>query len=802
MTKLTLTTLILLSTLLTACNNASSENVSLNNAIKDYDQENYAESLLHLRRAIQLKPDEIEARKLIADVLLKIGDPVEAERHISKAIELGVPKNEMLTLLGLALIKQKKYDEILKTLNFEGDLRSIDSENHAIIDALKGQAYLGKGQLSESISSFNHAIALDSHCIRAYLGLATLYLSQNEKEKADELLEKAFEIDDKDPDLWAFKGDMERIQGDLKESTKSYSKAIDLSLPTSLENQYARLYRALMLAHQSKFEDAWKDVRKVKIISGENLYINYVSGMIAFLQQDYVKSQSALEKVISAAPDHLLAHYLLGSVHYLKQQPEQARKYLLYFISQNPDHVLAQKMLAMVEFNLGDVKNAEARLTALLDKDPDDTHVLNMLGQHYIGSGKTEKGLHLLEKSLGENPDSFAIQLKYGIGSLEMGEYQLAEKAFNQAMQINHDSMPAQFYQFLSLLKQNKPGKAIEFSDQLLAQNPQNIMASNFKGIAYTALQDTEKARAQFESSLVIDKGDPTAHFNLANLDYSQKNKENALMHLKTVVDHYPKFVRGYLKLAQYYNLENDNASAQAWLIKALQHAPDDLQASLALFKLYVLEKRLPEALSVLSRLTPELQKSPKVLLALAEIYAMTEQYALAQQTLNQYEMHYTHLIQSENYQSLRALLFSKEGQFEKSAQIYQQLQEKNPSPRWIIDLAANYWLAKNKSMAISTLENWVEKNPQDGLAQISLANYYLLLKKDKEALKAYIKADSLVPNHPIILNNMAWLLKDKDINQAFEVAERAVKLSPNMEDVQHTYKVIAELKRSKESKG
>ncbi|MGE4349345.1 MAG: XrtA/PEP-CTERM system TPR-repeat protein PrsT [Candidatus Berkiella sp.] len=802
MTKLTLTTLVLLSSLLTACNNSSSENVSLNSAIKNYDKKNYAESLLHLRRAIQLKPEQVEARKLIADVLLKIGEPLEAERHIRKAIELGAPKNETLVLLGLALIKQKKYDDVLNALDAEGDLYSAHSKEQAMMNALKGQAQLGKGLLSESVSSFNRAIALDSHCVRAYLGLATLYLSQDKKEKADILLNKAFEINDKDPEVLIFKGDLERAQGHLKESIKSYSKAINSSLPTSLENQYARLYRALVLAHQSKFEDAWRDIRKVKIISGEGLNLNYVSGMIAFLQHDYAKSQNSLERVINIAPDHLLAHFLLGTVHYMRQQPEQARKYLLYFINQNPSHMLAQKMLAMVEFNLGDVQNAEARLTALLDTDPTDSNTLNLLGSHYPSTSKTEKGFNLLGKSLEDNPHSFAVQLKYGIGSLEMGEYQLAEKAFHQAMQINHDSMPAQFYHFFSLLKQNKPEKAIEFSEQLLTQNPRNIIASNFKGIAYIALSDIEKARTQFDASLAIAKGDPMAHFNLANLDYAQGNKANALVHLKTVVEEHPKFVRGYLKLAQYYNLEKDQASAQACLLKALEHVPNDLQASLALSKIYVTEKRLSEALSVLSKLTAEQQKSPKVLFALAEIYGLAEQYTLAQQTLNQYEMNYTHLIQSENYLSLRALLYSKEGQFERAAHLYQQLQREYPHPRWIVDLAANYWLAQKESMAISTLENWLDKYPKDGVAQISLANYYLLLKNDKEALKAYIKADGLVPNHPIILNNMAWLLKDSDLNRAFEIAERALKLSPNLEDVQHTYKVIADRKKTQENQG
>jgi putative PEP-CTERM system TPR-repeat lipoprotein len=794
MKHFTLSSLLLASLIMVSgCDQSTSESSPFELAVTSYNAQNYPESLLLLKRAIQAEPEAKEVRKLMAQVLIKLGDPVEAERHINKALELGVAKNELMVLLGISLIKQKKYEEVLKNIKFEGNLLNIDSKAHAEVYALRGQALLAEKSFELSLAKFKQSIALDDKCSRAYIGLAGLAFAKENVEQAKQYLQTAFEINPKDVDAWLFKGDMERVQGELKKSVVSYTQAIDNSSPIGIVNQYARLYRAMALAYQQDYNAAWADIKQVKNISGNNVYVDYVSGLIAFQQEDYPTAQGAFEKVLSRVPDHALAHYLLGASHYLQGASEQARNHLVYFLNDNPEHEMAQKMLAMVELNLGDNKAAQQRLAYLLESNPGDSSTLNLLGQYHIKQGNFEEGASYLERSIEKNPDSYPVQLRYGISQLELGEYDIAEKALEKAMGLSQNRQVVEFYRLMSYLKQTQPQKAVNYADELLRANAKNIVASNFKAVALLALKKPEAAQAQFEHSLSVDAGDPTARFNLANQLFAAGNKAGAQKHLLAVVKHHPKLIRGYLKLAQFAMSQQDIQSAETWLQKSLKVEPNNIQASLALSKLKMTQKKTADALNVLSKLNGKAQSHPGVLLAFAEIYTQNTQYSLAQQTLNQFENSFPKLKYSEEYLSLRALLFSKERQYDKAASLYQQLLNTHASSRWAIDLASNQWAADDRVAAIQTLKTWVNKHPKDSLVQIALANYYLVKNDNGNALLAFERANQIVPNHPLVLNNLAWLLKDTDVEKAYKLAQQAVKLSPDLKGAQHTLKVIEE---------
>lgn len=794
MKRLTLTSMVLASFIMVSgCDQKASESSSLELAITSYNAQNYSESLLLLKRAIQAEPEDKDARQLLAKVLIKLGDPVDAERHIHKALELGVAPNELMVLLGVSLVKQKKYSELLEKVKFEGNLLNIEAKAHAEVYALRGQALLAEQKYEKSLAKFKQAIVLDSKCSRAYIGLAGLAFAKENTEQAKQHLQAAFEINPKDVDAWLLKGDMERVQGELKASVLSYSQVIENSSPIGIVNQYARLYRAMALTYQQDYNAAWADIKKVKEASGNNLYVDYVSGLIAFQQEDYLSAQGSFEKVLSRVSDHALAHYLLGASHYLQGNSEQARNHLVYFLNDNPEHGMAQKMLAMVELQLGDNEAAQQRLAYLLENDPQDSSTLNLLGQHYVKQGEIEKGAAYLERSIEKNPDSYPVQLRYGISQLELGEYGIAEKALEKAMKLSPKTDVVEFYRLIGYLKQAQPQKTVNYADELLIANAKNIVASNFKAVALMSMQKADAAQAQFEHSLSIDAGDPTANFNLANKQYAGGNQARAEKHLLAVVAHHPKLIRGYLKLAQFTLSEEDILSTEAWLLKALQVEPNNIQASLALSKLKVTQKQSGQALNVLMRLNDKAQSHPGVLLALAEIYTHNAQYALAQQTLNQFENGFPKLTKSQDYLSLRALLLSKERQYDRAASLYQKLLKVAPSSRWAVDLASNQWAADDRLAAIQTLKTWINAHPKDSLVQIALANYYLVKNDNENALLAFERANQMVPNHPLVLNNLAWLLKDTDVEKAYKLAQQAVKLSPELKDAQHTLKIISE---------
>ena len=659
MSKLKLTTLIVLSTLLVGCNQNTSENLPYTIAQKNYEDEHFAESLLHLKRSIQLYPEHIESRILISKVLLKMGEPKEAEQHIAVARSLGVSPDQLIVLQGLVLIKQGKYDEILEKLKLEGMPHGLSAQDHAMVYALIGQAQLAKGMINESLTSFNRAVMLDEECILAYIGLAVVNLNQDKEEKGLEYLNRAFSIDEKDIYAWSLKGDIERIQGDFKEAEKSYTKVIEHSYPSSLENEYARLYRALVQANRSDFEDAWRDIRKIKLNSVDDINLHYISGIIAFQEKDYNKAQAELETVLGASSEPMLAHYLLGAIHYMKDQPLQAREYLVYFINENPKNELAQKILALVEMRLGETQNAQLRLHEILEQHSKKPMLMKTL--------ETEQGENSEVRAFSTQLEPSNSQLQYGFMQIKLDDYQLAESVFQDIIESNEESQVAQYHQLLKYIQSAQYQNAIDFSDRLLRENPNSTQIINFKGIAYLFLNQYKEARDQFNNVLAINKGDPNAHFNLAAIAMMDSDKLVAKLHLDAVVEYNPELIHGYLKQAQFSLNESNFKETESWLQKALQLQPNHIQASLILSKLYEQDERFPEALIVLEKLEGKAKNQSSVLLARAALYANSEQIDAAQQTLQLFERKYNHLMQSKEYVKLKTRLNTQERSIEKS---------------------------------------------------------------------------------------------------------------------------------------
>jgi len=59
------------------------------------------------------------------------------------------------------------------------------------------------------------------------------------------------------------------------------------------------------------------------------------------------------------------------------------------------------------------------------------------------------------------------------------------------------------------------------------------------------------------------------------------------------------------------------------------------------------------------------------------------------------------------------------------------------------------------------------------------LAQYYLAENQYEPARQTYKKIESLLPDQPIVLNNMAWTLRDVAPEEGLKYAQRANQISP-----------------------
>ena len=77
------------------------------------DQKAFNAASIELNNALQQAPQNLEARWLMAQVALELGDGDKAERDARRAIELGIARTEVLPVLARALLLQQDPARLL-----------------------------------------------------------------------------------------------------------------------------------------------------------------------------------------------------------------------------------------------------------------------------------------------------------------------------------------------------------------------------------------------------------------------------------------------------------------------------------------------------------------------------------------------------------------------------------------------------------------------------------------------------------------------------------------------------------------
>ncbi|MFL0796116.1 MAG: tetratricopeptide repeat protein [Cellvibrionaceae bacterium] len=101
-----------------------------------------------------------------------------------------------------------------------------------------------------------------------------------------------------------------------------------------------------------------------------------------------------------------------------------------------------------------------------------------------------------------------------------------------------------------------------------------------------------------------------------------------------------------------------------------------------------------------------------------------------------------------------------------------------------------------------SVFQRWKAiASPKDTLPYITMGQYYQSSGNTPErAIEFYQQALSINGKQPVVLNNLAWLVKEKNIDQAVGYAEKAVSLAPKSAAILDTLGWLLHLKGEKSS--
>lgn len=419
---------------------------------------------------VDVQPDNLEARETLATIFLESGQPVKAQLHLEKALELAKKNNsvDQIFLRIAGILGRHKS----RTTAFEL-MESLAIQYKTNPHASLALAHLGvrAGDLDKALIGINRSLKIRPDWDEAALYKGRILMSRKEMVKAQK-----FYVDylDNNPGATKVRLNYARLLIDRKQWTRAHKEFIRVvdDAPDDAESIFA----VGLLSYQAqRYNEAQKYLERHLELQPANDQARLYLGQIAEERKDYPTAARWYESISSpnyyfeaqtrlginmyhmgdlqAARNHLRSVHatnekqkvqlVLAEEQILREDKKyhDALKVLNVAMAELPEQndiryarALIAEKLHMVELSISDLR-------AILRKDPNNAHALNALG--YTLADRTDKLVEaekLIALALKQKPNDPFVLDSMGWVQYKMGNHTKAIKLLKQALSLRNDA--------------------------------------------------------------------------------------------------------------------------------------------------------------------------------------------------------------------------------------------------------------------------------------------------------------------------------------------------------------------------
>jgi len=832
------------------CSTQELSDVEYVNRAKDLrDKGELRGAIVELKNALKQNPNSAEARWLLGQVHVDVGNGFAAEKELLKARELGVVDDSVMPLLLKALLYQQNYERLLEM----GISSVLDKNAAAEVYASRGMAYLALRDLDKAKEELELSTNKNVNSLHGLVANARLAAAIKDYPAARVLLDKALKIKDTYAPAWSALGDLLQIQKDVDGAIAAYSGAIE----HRFDNSSDLLKRSMLLIEQEAYDKANNDLLALKKRFPKHPGVNYVQGVLLFYQEKYSEASSALELAYKGDVGEVLAMYYLGATQFMLGNREQAKTYISQFVAAAPLHIAGRRLLAVISLQDQDYSAAEKLVRPIVKAMPDDVFSMNVLANALNGKGETKEALQLLEQVVALKPDSASAYTRMSAGLSAQGEIEKSRDALRAAIELDPEFQQADVMLVLSHLRAGELNLARQSAEEFVKRHPDSALAHNVLGSVFMAMKEEDKAKAVLHKALEVAPGDPAAASSLAMMALAEDDVDGAQGYYKKILDVHPGHLHTLLKLAALEDKQGHYDKALSVLQRAGDSNPDAVEPKVALAQAYLARGEADQARLVISKVSSENKRDPYVLGVVGGIHMATGEFDSAKLVFRQLvevapDQAQGHFLLAQAYDALgvydaavselktavrlvpehklaRSLLVKvlvKTGDVKEAKQqlallktegisdsaelfmldgavnhalgdstqalmMYKKAFELAPNEKQLLVLAKYQWSQGMQDESISLLENWRKDNAVGVEVLLVLANDYIGVGRQDEAVQQYKEVLKLSGDNLTALNNLAWYLRASDSDQALSFAEKAYELAPHSVTVMDTLAMI-----------
>ena len=796
---------------------------------------------IHLKNALRVAPQNAKLRVQLGLILLEIGDASGAEHEIRQARGDGAPPEMVLPALFRVMLARGEAQLLLGQFPDPGS-----SATPIAAETLKARAlaFQSTGKPAQAVNAIDRSLKL-SRNVETLLVRARLAFLQGDIRTAKSCLEEVLGKSPDNAEAVVFKIELLRLTNESA-AALALANRYSAKFPDNLQVRFARIETLLGQNQDQSAKAEVDDILAKRPNAARAVYFR------AFLLARAGDFKTALATAITLPAEFLEASpsetFIVANIAESAGRTDTAAVVLSRLLAKQPDNAAARVRLATIRLDQNTSNSALQILEPL--KESSDPTIVKLLARIYTDLDRKEDAAKALKRLDAAGSASTNAQNSGASSRPERIAQEIKRLSPLVAKEPTNSSVVLPFIR--ALIQAKRLPEALAAADRLGSDPGQRVSALIYRGEILLLQNNPPGAKAAFDKAVALEPKNKKALSARASLLIALSDYEGANRDLRTALSIDPKDTSALLRLAQIAARQGKDAEVRATLAKAVGLDPRAAAPRLALITHLAGRRELKEALKAsdaLLRLEPNnaqgLSLRGQVQLALGQKKEALESFrqwvsldpkaAAAQLMLGKAlfstgdrrgaEVAFANAAKSSpaslEVKGAQISLQFAEGKADAAIALAESFQRANPGPGADLLLAdtlvrskqagrAAGVLAKSlasrpsapvlirlarlrrddgqKKAAETLLSGWLEKHPKDIAVRFELGEFLIREKNFAKATSQYEKIVAQDSNNALALNNLAWLIQDRDPRRALSILARAAKIAPNSADVADTF--------------
>lgn len=797
----------------------------LNRAEAYRDQGQYRAAMIEITNAMNSAPDEARYPIALAEIYNTLG----AGRRASSLLEEYVEEHPQAVALPLAeaYLMQGKFLSAQETL--QGFVPRSEEESRKLA-LYKADIQRIQGNLDTSEQAYQTLLEKYPGDLEIELRLAENHIFRGQSEEAQQLLERLREQYPEEPEPLHLSAIVALQSNDLARAERLLTDALihmpdaDIMLPdraSVLQLLAETLTAQGRTAEALVYQKALAEESPESVAAQQRLQ----EAVAAAEAGDYDKAETILQELLEENPDSQSAALMLGMVNLSRGDFESAEPLLSRSVDVETANTEVIRAAALAQAETGNAERAIQTLERSLKARPDDAVLLSLYGVLALNDPELEqKGYLSIQKALAQDPHRGGLRLALARHHFQRGEAEQALAQLRTAFNYQPANWSVTNVYMNQLLARGELKKVAEAVATLKEAAPKAPETSLFEAQYRFRDGNQQAAIRQMENLLNVEADYARGHGVLAQMYHETGQSEKALSSVERVVELEPQNAQALRAGVEIIGSGNVSRSPQDWLSDVARETPAAQPNATALS-------------AMLYREAGNLEQAAKLM----QEYGGEETDYTRQVTSLVYRDRARQLAGSGEFDRARELLSEAlddfptsqtlsldlikldlaQGRLDQAQVLLDDLEQRHPESPEVALMSARLTQAKEGPAAAyrelraawdeqphsemagmllslareqapdavpEILQQWERAAPENRGRLLFMAEEYQRQGDEAAAITAYERLLANNPNDAIALNNLAWMLKERDLDRALTLAQKAAELEPDSAPILDTY--------------